>query len=220
VGIARVNGHVAGAGGLTGYPGELERSARTRSGTVVLVRPIRADDEARLVAFHSALSARSVYLRFFGIHPVLTEREVERFTHVDYLDRLALVVELDGRLLAVGRYDRPPGSDAAEVAFIVDDEYQGQGLGTLLADELARAARERGITQFFAETLPDNTGMLEMFQGMGFPVRCTFEDGVVKVRFPIEEVPAYREALARREAARAIPSNRATPAEGVVGDRC
>lgn len=191
-------------GQVASYPVELVRHARTRSGTVVLVRPIRADDEANLVAFHSALSARSVYLRFFGIHPVLTEREVQRFTHVDYVDRLALVVELDGRLVAVGRYDRLSGTASAEVAFVVDDEFQGQGLGTLLADELARAARARGITEFVAETLPDNSGMLEMFQGMGFPVRCSFEEGVVRVRFPIAEVPEYMEALARREATRRV----------------
>lgn len=186
------------------YPSDLERQARTRAGNVVCVRPIRPGDAPALVVFHSALSARTVYLRFFGFHPVLTATEVERFTHVDYVDRLALVVVADARIVGVGRYDRVPGTSEAEVAFIVDDDYQHQGVGTLLADELVRAARQRGVQTFVADTLPENSGMLELFHTMGFPVRSSFEDGVVRVRFPIDDVPAYAEALARREESRAV----------------
>lgn len=185
-----------------GYPADLEREAWTRSGAVVRVRPIRPDDAAALVAFHSALSAHTVYLRFFGFHPVLTGAEVERFTRVDYVDRLALVALAVTRIVGVGRYDHIPRTSEAEVAFIVDDDYQHQGIGTLLADELVRAARRHGIRSFLADTLAENTGMLELFHSMGFPVRSAFVDGVVRVRFPIEDVPSYAEALARREAAR------------------
>ncbi len=185
-----------------GYPVDLERAARTRAGTVVRVRPIRPDDAAALIAFHSALSAHTVYLRFFGFHPVLTATEVERFTQVDYADRLALVALVGTRMVGVGRYDRIPRTSEAEVAFIVDDDYQHQGIGTLLADELVRAARRQGVRSFLADTLAENTGMLELFHSMGFPVRSAFVDGVVRVRFPIDDVPSYAEALARREAAR------------------
>jgi len=104
--------------------------------------------------------------------------------------------------VGVGRYDRIPGTDEAEVAFIVDDDYQHQGVGTLLADELVRAARRNGVRRFEADTLAENSSMLELFHGMGFPVRSSFEGGVVRVRFPIDDVPAYAEALARREASR------------------
>lgn len=187
-----------------GYPGDLERTARTRSGGSVQVRPIRPDDAPALVAFHAALSTQTVYLRFFGFHPVLTASEVERFTHVDYANRLALVALADARIVGVGRYDRIPGTGEAEVAFIVDDDYQHQGIGTLLADELVRAARRQGVTGFVADTLAENSSMLELFHRMGFPVRSTFEGGVIRVRFPIADVPAYAEALAKREAMRAV----------------
>lgn len=188
-----------------GYPVQLERDVRTRAGDVVHLRPIMPDDAPALVAFHSGLSAASVYLRFFTFHPVLTAREVERFTEVDYVDRLALVVEVDGRLVAVGRYDRVKGSDVAEVAFVVDDQYQNQGLGTLLADELARAAFAQGVRRFEADTLAENSAMLDMFNGMGFAVTSAFDGGTVRVRFPIEPTPAYRQALAAREYARRVP---------------
>jgi GNAT superfamily N-acetyltransferase len=182
----------------------LEREVRIRDGRVVHVRPIRPDDAQRLVAFHASLSAQSIYLRYFNFHPVLTTSEVERLTCVDYVDRFALVVLATARLVAVGRYDRVVGTDEAEVAFVVKDELQRQGIGTLLADELARAARTRGIRTFVASTLAENVLMLELFHAMGFPVESEFEDGVVKVRFPIEPSPAYRAALARREAARQV----------------
>jgi RimJ/RimL family protein N-acetyltransferase len=189
-----------------GYPSDLERDVRTLSGESVHVRPIRPDDAPALVAFHAGLSAQTVYLRFFTFHPVLTPREVERFTRVDYCDRLALVVESERRLVAIARYDREAGTDEAEVAFIVGDEHQHQGLGTLLADELARAAWARGIRSFVADTLADNAGMLEVFHGLGFPVTSVFDEGVVRIRFPIEPVPSYADALARREATRRLPA--------------
>lgn len=196
------------------YPADLERAVMTLDGSVVRLRPIRPDDEGRLVAFHSRLSSQSVYLRFFGFHPTLSDSEVRRFTHVDYLDRLALVIDLDGRLGAVGRYDRQQGTTEAEVAFVVDDELQHHGLGTLLLDELARAAWARGITHFVAHTLAQNTPMLRLFWRSGFPVTTDFEAGAVRVRFPIEPVPAYRAVLDERELARRVRSGSAPPAEG------
>jgi GNAT superfamily N-acetyltransferase len=185
-------------------PRTAERDVRIRSGQIVHIRPILASDAASLVAFHASLSPEAVYLRFFNFHPVLTAREVQRFTHVDYVARLALVVLDDDRFVAVGRYDRVAGTDEAEVAFVVKDDYQHQGIGTLLGDELARAARQQGIRTFAADTLAENTAMIEMFHGMGFPVETHFEEGVVKVHFPIEPVPTYLEALARREATRLV----------------
>jgi GNAT superfamily N-acetyltransferase len=196
-----------------GYPRGAERDVRIGEGEVVHIRPIRPGDAALLVSFHASLSRESIYLRFFNLHPVLSTHEVEVFTQVDYEARLALIVLAGGRLIAVGRYDRVAGSDDAEVAFVVADDHQHQGIGTLLADELARAARVQGIRAFVADTLAENVAMLEMFYGTGFPVETHFEEGVVKVRFPIEPVPAYLEALASREASR-----QARPGRGV--DAC
>lgn len=188
-----------------GYPADLERDAKT-GGLVLHVRPITPDDAPRLAAFHGGLSPYSIYLRFFSFHPVLSDQEVRRFTQVDYHDRLALVAVDGDRLVAVARYDRHRDSSDAEVAFVVDDQFQRHGIATLLLDELARAGWERGITSFSAETLLDNKGMVNVFFHSGFPVTYSHQGGVVSVRFPIEPVPAYREALAVRERSRTVPA--------------
>ncbi|HEX3334188.1 MAG TPA: GNAT family N-acetyltransferase [Acidimicrobiales bacterium] len=187
-----------------GYPAELARDVEA-DGLRYHVRPIRPDDGARLVELHARLSPHSLYLRFFRPHPVLSEDEVRWFTHVDYVDRLALVATIDDRFIAVGRFDRAPGATEAEVAFVVDDEYQHHGVGTLLLDELARAARERGVDTFVAETLAENRAMLDVFHHAGFAVTATSSFGAVTLRFPVAPTEEYRRALAGREARRLVP---------------
>jgi GNAT superfamily N-acetyltransferase len=180
------------------YPAELAGEIRTTKGAVLHLRPIRPDDAAALVEFHSGLSARSVYRRFFSAHPTLSAKEVARFTHVDYVDRLALIALDEDRLIAVARYERRPDSDEAEVAFVVADEYQHQGVGTLLLERLADAAWRRGIVRFVAETLTENREMLRVFHDVGFPVTVVSESGVTTVRFPIEPDQTYLDARSAR----------------------
>jgi GNAT superfamily N-acetyltransferase len=184
---------------------DLCRDIVSDSGTRYHIRPIEPGDAARLVAFHQHLSSRSVYLRFFSYHPVLSKAEVTRFTNVDNLNRLALVATDGDSLLAVGRFDREAGDTEAEVAFVVADGHQHHGIGSLLLDELARAGRERGILTFRAETLFENKAMLDVFHHAGFAVESRVEFGTVILRFPISLTPAYEAALARREAARRGP---------------
>ncbi len=169
-----------------GYPRDLAWDLQTREGVTVHLRPIRPDDASRLTEFHEHLSARSVYLRYFTVHTKLSEKELDRFTHVDYVDRLALIAEVDGRLVAVGRYERIPGTREAEVAFIVADDFQRQGIGTHLLDHLATAALANGITEFSAQTLAENRSMMDVFINSGFPVSSTTKYGTVSVRFPID----------------------------------
>jgi GNAT superfamily N-acetyltransferase len=159
----------------------------TNYGQEVSLRPIRADDAPRLVEFHRQLSPRSVYRRFFFVHPTLSAAEVERFTCVDYVDRLALIAEDGDRLIAVGRYDRSPGSVEAEVAFVVADEYQHRGIATLLLAKLADAARLNGITTFVASVLRENRDMVRVFCHSGFHVSTAVEDAVVTVRLALTE---------------------------------
>ena len=188
-----------------GYPFDLERDVAGHNGLRYHIRPIRPDDASRLVAFHDQLSPHSVYMRFFTFHPTLSKGEVERFTTVDYVDRLALVATVGDRLIAVGRFDRAPGETEAEVAFVVADEYQHHGIGSLLLDQLARAAWQRGIEVFKADTLAENSSMLDVFRHAGFPVSSGIEYGTVTLRFPIAPTDAYRTALAAREETRRLP---------------
>ncbi len=186
------------------YPAALERDVVSEGDLHYGIRPIRPDDAERLVEFHSHLSPQSCYLRFFNFHPTLSTKEVERFTCVDYHDRLALVAEVDNTLIAVARFDRHKGTPEAEVAFVVADDYQHHGIGSLLLDELVLAARERGITTFLADTLSENHAMLGVFLHAGFEVHTETEYGTVSLRFDIAPTESYRQALVTREQARQV----------------
>ncbi len=186
------------------YPSDLGALVILSDGTSCSLRPIRPDDAEGLVDFHQHLSLRSTYLRFFTVHPTLSAKEVERFTTVDYVDRLAFVVERNGQLIAVGRFDRIAGTSEAEVAFVVADDYQHHGLGSLLLDELVRAARDRGIDTFIAETLCENKAMLDVFHHSGFDVSSSVEYGTVWLRFGIAMTESYRRALAARDESRQV----------------
>jgi acetyl coenzyme A synthetase (ADP forming)-like protein len=168
-------------------------------GGTVHVRPIEAADGPALMAFHGRLSADTVYSRFFSVKPTLSEAEVERFTHVDHDARVALVAELGDRLVGVARYDRTTNDREAEVAFVVTDEHQGRGIGTVLLEHLAAAARERGITRFVAQTLPGNRRMLDVFGAAGFDERSRYGDDVVHVELAIEPTDTARAASFERE---------------------
>lgn len=185
------------------YPHELERYARTTDGIVYHVRPIRPDDADTLVRFHSLLSERSTYLRYFGSHPRLSADEVQRFTHVDYHDRLALVAEREGEFLGVGRFDRLGGSEA-EVAFVVADAYHHRGIATCLLDELVQAALARDITTFEAEVLTENGDMFNMLLGAGLPMSSERHDDVTTVTFPIWPTSLYVKSLMEREVRRHV----------------
>jgi GNAT superfamily N-acetyltransferase len=164
----------------------MTRHVVTRRGERIHIRPIRPGDDVGLAVFHRGLSDRSVYRRFFSVHPVLSPPEIEHFTHVDYMDRLALVAEHGGLIVAVGRYERTPATSEAEVAFVVSDEYQHQGIGTVLLEQLVDAALTQGITVLTAQTLAENHAVLAMFRKSGFPVTTTTESETVSVRFPIQ----------------------------------
>jgi GNAT superfamily N-acetyltransferase len=188
------------------YPGALEHDAVCVGNVAVHIRPIRPDDAHRLDAFHKHLNPYSIYLRFFTFHPTLSAVELEYFTCVDYQNRLALVAELEGRLVAIARYDRTPESTEAEVAFVVADDCRHHGIGALLLDELAHAAWERGVTMFIADTLQQNHPMLEVFHHCGFVVSSTCDCGTVNLRFPIAPTVAHADSVRWREIQRRAPA--------------
>ena len=184
-----------------GYPREYEADVVLRDGATAHIRPIVPDDAELLVAFYARVSDRSKYFRFFAPYPRLSDRDVARFTQVDYSGRLALIVSVAGEMIAVGRYEQISAGPAgtAEVAFLVEDRHQGRGLGQLLLEHLAQAAREHGITRFTAEVLPDNRKMMSVFTEAGYHVARQFEDGVVGVVFDIAPTDTSYGVMQARE---------------------
>lgn len=190
-----------------------------RDGWVCHIRPILPTDRESLAAFHRALSEETVYYRFFAPYPELTDRDLDRFTQVDHIDRVALVALLDDRIIGVGRYDRLQDADA-EVAFVVSDSHQGRGLGSILLEHLAAAARERGIRRFEAEVLPSNRRMLATFEEAGYRPTEMMEGGVVRLHFdnaPSEASRAVMQAREQRSEARSIAGLLAPRSVMVIG---
>ncbi|MFP5327889.1 MAG: GNAT family N-acetyltransferase, partial [Acidimicrobiia bacterium] len=181
------------------YPSGWAADVVLSDGGTAHLRPIRPDDASALVEFHSRLSSDTVYFRFFSPHPTLTNAEVERFTTVDYVDRMALVAELDEQIIGVARYDREDGTDEAEAAFVVADEHQGRGLGSLLLEHLAAAARAARIVRLTATVLPTNQKMLGVFRDAGFVRTSRFDEGVVSVVLDIAPTPAWQLAVDERD---------------------
>ena len=161
------------------------RAITLPGGAVVQLHPMQAEDAEALVRFHHSLSRDTTYLRFFSVHPELSDEEVHRFTHVDHRDREALVATIGDDIAGVARFDRLEHSGDAEVAFVVADRWQGQGLGAVLFDALAARARSLGISRFVADTLPHNRRMLNVFHHRGLPCTSELRDGVVHIEIDL-----------------------------------
>ncbi|WP_331272273.1 bifunctional acetate--CoA ligase family protein/GNAT family N-acetyltransferase [Motilibacter aurantiacus] len=180
------------------YPSQWEADVLLKDGGTAHLRPIRPDDADRLHAFHNAQSEESVYFRFFAAYPRLSDRDVHRFTHVDHVDRVALVATIGDDIVGVVRYDRIDGTEA-EVAFNISDAHQGRGLGSVLLEHIAAAARERGVERFVAEVLPANARMIAVFEEAGYTVRRDYDDGIVSVEFGLAPTSSSLQVARARE---------------------
>ncbi|WP_029253563.1 GNAT family N-acetyltransferase [Paraoerskovia marina] len=184
------------------YPIEWEADVVLRDGSTAHLRPIEPTDADALQRFHMAQSEQSTYLRFFAPMERLSARDLERFTTVDHHDRVALVVVrrvVDGEeIVGVGRFDRV-ARDEAEVAFNIADAAQGRGVGSVLLEHLATAAREVGVRRFTADVLPQNGRMIAVFREAGYAVTQHLDDGVVQVSVDLDPTERSREVMADRE---------------------
>ncbi|MFC7914791.1 GNAT family N-acetyltransferase [Streptomyces sp. NPDC057386] len=197
------------------YPAHWEADVVLRDGGTARIRPITADDADRLVSFYEQVSDESKYYRFFAPYPRLSAKDVHRFTHHDFVDRVGLAATVGGEFIATVRYDRigadgMPASapaDEAEVAFLVQDAHQGRGVASALLEHIAAVARERGIRRFAAEVLPANTKMIKVFTDAGYTQKRSFEDGVVRLELdlePTERSLAVQYAREHRAEARSV----------------
>jgi acyl-CoA synthetase (NDP forming)/RimJ/RimL family protein N-acetyltransferase len=180
------------------YPAHWEADVVLSDGATAHLRPIRPDDAQRLVEFYSRVSDESKYFRFFVPYPRLSNADVRRFTTVDYLDRVALILLSGEDLIAVARYERIDAMQA-EVAFLVEDAHQGRGVGSVMLEHLAQVARESGVRRFVAETLPQNHKMIAVFSDAGYTLSSRIEDGVVHVEFEIEPTDDSVDVMIARE---------------------
>jgi len=186
------------------YPKRWEADVVLSDGGTVHLRPIIPDDADLIVALHGRLSERTRYFRYFAPYPRISAKDLKRFSVVDHHGRVAFGAFLGDLLIAVGRYERLGDSGSAEVAFVVEDAHQGRGLGSILLEHLAAAARERGLGRFVAEVLGENGQMVRVFRDAGYRVSRAIEEGVLHLEFAIDPTEASVEvARAREQAAEA-----------------
>lgn len=181
------------------YPAHWEADVLLSDGGTAHIRPIRPDDADRLRVFWSRLSSQTLYYRFFTPHVTLSDSDVERFTVVDQMTRGALVAIIGEDMVAVARWERRPGQTVAEVAFVVEDAHQGRGIGSVLLEHLASAARERGVRRFEAEVLAQNRQMLGVFFDAGYGIQREFESGTISLEFDIADTEQSVEVMRARE---------------------
>ena len=163
---------------MADYPTHYETDVVLRDGSTVHLRPIRSDDAARLLDLYHRLSARSLYHRFF-IVPKPDPVYARYLADVDYLNHFALVVEVEGQIIAVARYYRSRNCPTrAEAAFTVADAWQARGIGPLLLERLAEVAREQNIASFDLQVLTENHQMIKVLSRSRFRVRQRVEAGV------------------------------------------
>ena len=173
------------------YPDRHERRLDLRDGTRVLLRPIRGIDEPALREMFYALSEETVYHRFFRPLPTMPHRQLQEWLRVDYQNQMVLVategIEGDESIVAVARYDLDRRTNLAEVAFVVRDDHQGRGLGTLMLDALMDVARENGIAGFTAVVQADNVRMLRVFHNVAPALQSRLVDGTYEITIRFEE---------------------------------
>jgi RimJ/RimL family protein N-acetyltransferase len=166
---------------------------RLRDGTPIIIRAVRADDAPRLQRAFAQLERESVYRRFFTYKDVLTSADLQRLETLDFASEVMLVATVrrgdDEQVIGSASYvayDAAAGVRAAEIAFIVEEDYQGRGVARGLMNGLTEQARACGIACFVADVLAGNEAMLGVFRRCGLPMRQRRQGGVVHVTLALD----------------------------------
>jgi acetyltransferase len=171
------------------YPQHLAKPWVLEDSTEVLIRPIRAGDEAMMARFHATLSERSVYLRYFHMLPLdarIDHERLARICTIDYDREMVLVAERREEILAVGRLIRDESGKEAEFAVLISDKFQGHGLGTEMVKRLIEIARAQGLDRVTADILGENRQMIEICKLLRFHLEYA-GDSVVKAELDFRD---------------------------------
>lgn len=182
-------------------------------GSTVEIRPARPEDADDIREMHQQMSPDNSYFRFFSFSPRAPQREAQRLTRPEGPDHAALLARLDDKLIGVASYEPTERPGVAEIAFAVSDEMHGRGVATLLLEHLVSLARQRRLTAFAAETLPENVAMQRVFADAGLPVERQFADGVIELTMPLPghdggRLDHYLDAVAGRASTADVASLR------------
>jgi RimJ/RimL family protein N-acetyltransferase len=167
-----------------------------RSSDRITIRVIRPDDRERLVRAFRALDSRSIYLRFFAHKRALSDKELRQMTECDGTRVAALVAAVgngtEEAIVGLGQYARRGAS--ADIAFAVEEDFQGRGIATRLLRRLVQIARDQGISRFEADVLPENEPMLRVFRRSGLPIKESEEYGAIHPTLALGDAEAPLQA--------------------------
>ncbi|MCK4913411.1 MAG: GNAT family N-acetyltransferase [Planctomycetes bacterium] len=173
------------------YPSELERYETLRDGTEIFFRPVKPTDEPALAEMLYSLSKESIKTRYMTHTITFPHKEVQQLTNIDYQQNLAIVGVVPGvseeTIVATAQYFLDPKTQAAEVAFIVQDEWQQKGMGTFLLDYITQIAKQRNVKSFYAKVMPHNKPMLTIFHNSGYKVNTEFDGEVYSVKYDLKK---------------------------------
>jgi RimJ/RimL family protein N-acetyltransferase len=150
------------------------------SAVEISFRVVRPEDAPALQRLHARCSERTIYLRFFGPMKKLSDEQARYFASTDGVDHFGLVAldpEDPEEIIAVVRYARKPGNERAEYAALVEDGWQGQGVGAALTHRLIDVARGNGVGSFYALVKGENKRMLNVLRHLDLPEQERVEDG-------------------------------------------
>jgi RimJ/RimL family protein N-acetyltransferase len=171
------------------YPEDLERYDTLRDGTEIFFRPVKPTDEPALSEMLYSLSEKSVQTRYFTYTMTFPHKDVQQLTNIDYrhdISIIGVVPSVSGeQIVAIAQYFLDPKTQAAEVAFIVQDEWQQKGMGTFLLDYVTQIAKKRGVRRFYAKVLPANKPMLTIFYNSGYKVNTEFDGEVYNITYDL-----------------------------------
>jgi acetyltransferase len=179
---------------IRAYPSRYISPWTLKDGTEVTIRPIRPEDEPALVRFHETLSERSVYLRYFhliNLEQRTTHERLTRICFIDYDREMALVAVRrnpqtgESDVLGVSRLVKILGTREAEVAVLINDQWQGRGLGKELLGRLIPIGAAEKLTKLTAGILPDNRGVIRICEKLGFAMKYSSEDEMMKAEFTL-----------------------------------
>ena len=182
------------------YPALLETRKSLRGGLEIKVRPIKPSDEDKMRRLFYNFSDESKYCRYFAPKPVMPHKEMQAYVNIDY-DKVLSVVAIaekgqNERIIAEARYAYDKGAGVYEIAFIVDEDFQGKGVATFLFRYLIKIARDRGIQWFVAYVLLRNESMMKVFEKSQLPIERSYENDSLVLRFDLTQAAAESDAAA------------------------
>jgi acyl-CoA hydrolase/GNAT superfamily N-acetyltransferase len=190
-----------------GYPRKYEKRIEIEGLPPVLMRPSRVTDEAKMSRLFYNLSDSTVYKRWHHSLKQLPHRDILRLLEVDYTKNIAVVIETEpddeeSQLIGVGRYHTDPATNYAETAFLIQDDWQGHGLGTALMHHVIDIARENGVTGFTAEVLGENRAMRHVFHKSGLEIQSQLNGGVYSLTMDLSPVEKKSEPRSKKKGQR------------------